>query len=303
MHILSICLFLSAVTACQAAVLKHLYDLQGDLNKPSDVAASSKGYIYVMDGQNHCVKSFDTNGKFRSIIGRKGSADGQFLYPLGLDIGASGKIYIADSGNHRIQILDHNGLFLGKVDLPTRNGRQADPTDLVADESGHSCYIVDNDNHRILHYDLQTLRLKKIYGEPGTKKSEFHYPFTIAQTRTHDLCIVDVLNTRVQVLSSEGLFVTFIGEWGVEKGHLYRPKGVAVDKNDRVFVSDSYMGVVQIFDATGKFLELTIDPITHKTKKFNTPVGLCFDSEQRLYVVEMTENRVGVYQLQKEAKQ
>jgi DNA-binding beta-propeller fold protein YncE len=303
MRALSLCLLLRLVLASlPAAPVEHLFDLPGNFRSPSDVAVATNGTVYVVDGLNHCIKSFDSAGKFLAAIGQKGSADGQFTYPLGLTVGASGKVYVADSGNHRIQIFDPAGQFLAKIDLPPRNGKPADPTDLVADEPAHACFIVDNDNHRLLHYDLQSLQLKAIHGTPGTKKQEFHYPFMIAQTRERDLCVVDVLNTRVQVLNPEGLFVAFIGDWGVDKGQFYRPKGIAIDDQDLVYVSDSYLGVVQIFDTTGRFLELVTDPDTEKVKKFTTPMGLCVDSQRRLYVVEMTLDRVGVFRFLKETK-
>jgi DNA-binding beta-propeller fold protein YncE len=300
MRALIISLFLAALTASQAAVVEHLFDITNNFNNPSDVAVSSSGIIYVADGLNNCIKSFDTNGKALASFGQKGSGEGQFNNPLGLAVGASGKIYVADSGNHRVQIFDPAGQFVSKIDLPPRNGKLADPTDLVADESAHACFVVDNDNHRILQYDLDSLELKLTIGTPGNKKREFHFPFFIAQNKTRDLFVVDLLNTRVQILTPEGLFVAFMGDWGVEKGHFYRPKGIAVDDQDQVYVSDSYMGVVQIFDSTGRFQELVNDPETRKVKKFTTPVGVCVDAQHRLYVVEMTLNRVGVFRLVKE---
>jgi DNA-binding beta-propeller fold protein YncE len=301
MRVLSFCLLLSLVPVHpQAASVEHLFDLAGNFHSPSDVAVSAQGVAYVVDGLNHCVKSFDANGKFLSAIGKKGDVEGEFKSPLGLAVGASGRVYVADSGNHRVQIFDPSGQFIAKIDLPALNGKPADPTDLVANESVNVCFIVDNDNHRVLRYDLETLELKQSYGTPGTKRREFHYPFMIAQTRDGDLGIVDVLNTRVQVLNPDGLFVTFIGDWGVDKGQFYRPKGIAIDAQDVVYVSDSYLGVVQLFDTTGRFLELVTDPETKKAKRFTTPMGLAIDGQHRLYVVEMTLNRVGVYRLLKE---
>lgn len=294
-------LLLLALVASEAAPIEHLFDLPGNFHSPSDIAIAPDGTVFVVDGLNHCIKSFDRNGKFLAVIGQKGSANGQFNRPLGIATGVSGKVYVADSGNHRIQIFTPTGNYLAKLDLPPRNNKSADPTDLVADESANACFIVDNDNHRILHYDLQSLQLRKIHGTPGTKKREFHYPFFIAQTRTRELCVVDVLNTRVQVLNPEGLFVTFIGDWGVDKGQFYRPKGIAIDEQSRVYVSDSYLGVVQVFESTGRFLDVLTDAQSGQVKKFTTPMGLGVDSQRRLYVVEMTLNRVGVFQLLKEA--
>jgi DNA-binding beta-propeller fold protein YncE len=303
MRLKSISLVLAlSLAVSESAQVQHLYDLPGNFRSPSDVAVSSNSTAYVVDGLNNCIKSFDATGKALASFGQKGSGDGQFNRPLGITVGASGRVYVADTGNHRIQIFDATGRFVAKSDLPPRNNKPADPTDLVADETGNACYIVDNDNHRILHYELTTLKLRQIIGTPGTKKREFHYPFFIAQTRARDLCVVDVLNTRVQVLNPEGLFVTFIGDWGVDKGQFYRPKGIAVDPQDLVYVSDSYLGVIQVFDATGRFLEALTDERNNEVKKFVTPMGLWVDSQQRLYVVEMTQNRVGVFRLKRDTK-
>ena len=109
---------------------------------------------------------------------------------------------------------------------------------------------------------------------------------------------MDVINTRVQVLNPDGLFVTFIGGWGVEKGEFFRPKGVAIDQNNRVYVSDSYLGVIQIFDSEGEFYAVVSDPAKGTVKKFKTPTGLFIDNNNRLYVVEMFANRVSVYRIE-----
>jgi tripartite motif-containing protein 71 len=94
------------------------------------------------------------------------------------------------------------------------------------------------------------------------------------------------------------LFIAEIGGWGVEKGEFFRPKGVAIDRNNRVYVSDSYMGVIQVFESTGEFYAALGDPTTGKVKKFRTPMGLFIDQKNRLYVVETLANKVSVYQLQ-----
>lgn len=286
-----------SVFAAQSATVEPLFDLTGDFRSPSDVTVSSNGTAYVVDGLNNCIKAFGADGKLIGKFGAKGDGIGLFSRPLGITVGASGRVYVADAGNHRVQILDSNGVFVGKIDLPPRGNKPADPVDLVADEAANACYIVDNDSHRILHYDLAPLKLRQIIGTPGNKKREFHYPFFITQNRARDLLVVDVLNTRVQVLNPDGLFVNFIGDWGVDKGQFYRPKGIAVDSENRVYVSDSYLGVIQIFDSAGRLLDVLTDPQTNQAKKFVTPMGLCVDAQGRLYVVEMTQNRVGVFKL------
>ena len=261
-----------------------VFELRGEFNKPTDVSVSKNGLIYVVDGVNNSIKVFTGKGEFSNSFGRKGSGRGEFSSPLGIDIDNEGRLYLADSGNQRVQILDAKGSFIEEIKLPQQNGHPADPTDVVVDNLNNRCYVVDNDNHQVLAYDLTRLALIRTYGSHGAGKDRFRYPFFIALGKEQTLYVVDVINTRVQVLNSEGLFIAEIGGWGVEKGEFFRPKGVAVDKNDRVYVSDSYMGVIQVFEATGEFYAALGDPATGKVRKFRTPMGLFIDQIGRAHV-------------------
>lgn len=281
----------------ELTMAKHLFDITDGFNQPSDVAVARDGTIYVVDGVNGRVKAFSPSGSFLFTIGRPGTGPGEFAFPLGIGLGNSGRIYIADSQNHRIQIFSATGDFISEIPVPDINGKKADPTDVVVESSGKWCFVADNDNHRILKFDIASKELIDSYGKPGAEKWEFRYPFLMHLYRDKDIYIVDVVNTRVQVLNTEGKFVSFVGGWGVEKGQFFRPKGVTVDKNGLSYVSDSYMGVVQLFNITGTFHSVLGDPVTGKVRKFETPVGLFVDDAMRLYVVEMLPGRISVFSL------
>ncbi len=279
----------------------HLFDISHDFRQPSDVAVSDAGWIYVVDGVNNSIKVFDKDGSFLFAFGEPGQGGGMFNAPLGLDIDGSGKVYVADSGNHRIQVFTPKGEFLFAFNIPAKLGNLADPTDVAVSKDGSLCYIADNDNHYILVYDLLEQKMRTTIGSPGDEKFEFRYPFLLSLFRDKYLYIVDVINTRVQVISSEGKFVAFLGGGGVEKGEFFRPKGVTVDGDGRAYVSDSYMGVIQIFDNTGLFRSVIGDAQTGKVKKFKTPMGLFVDRDERLYVVEMFAEKIGVYSIDQDA--
>jgi DNA-binding beta-propeller fold protein YncE len=302
--VLTVAILLLAVTPALGIRLINValqFEITDQLKEPSEVAVSKDGQIYVVDGVNNRIRIYTSRGRPVSSFGREGAGDGELKYPLGIDIPDSGRVYVADSGNHRVQIFDRSGGFIAQIKLPALK-HPADPTDVAVDETRNRCYVVDNDNHRILVYDLSNLQLIDSWGTPGTGKRAFRYPFLIALDKQKYLYIVDVINTRVQELNPDGLFVNFIGGWGVEKGEFFRPKGVAIDKNGRIYVSDSYMGVIQIFLPTGEFYAAIGEPATGKVKKFKTPVGLFIDRQDRLYVVEMFANKVGVYRQVGEAE-
>jgi len=302
--LLIILVFLPTAPALAVKIvhIEFLFKISSDFKEPSDVAVSKRGNIYVVDGVNNKIKIFKPNGEALSNFGEEGNGNGQFRYPLGIDVDNSGKIYIADSGNSRVQIFNPDNGFSAKIDLPGLNGRPADPTDVAVDMSRKRLYVVDNDNHRFLIYDLSTLRLIKTVGQPGEDELMFRYPFFIALNQEQVLHIVDVINTRVQVVNPDGQFVRYIGGWGVEKGLFFRPKGIAIDRKDRVYVSDSYMGVIQVFESWGEFYGVLGEAAKNEVKKFKTPVGMFIGDNNLLYVVEMLAQQVSVYRIETESK-
>jgi DNA-binding beta-propeller fold protein YncE len=275
----------------------HLFDLKGGLSHPTDIAVSADGRAYVVDGVNHRVVVFDREGDRLSSFGQAGR--GALLSPLGIALGSSGRVYVADSGNHRVVIFDSEGTYLDQIQVPAPPGRSraADPTDVVVDEAADRCFVVDNDNHRIVRFELSTKTLVGDFGSYGTRQGYLHYPFLAALDAQGRLYVVEVINARVQVFDPEERHLGYVGAWGVEQGEFHRPKGVALDRDGRVFVSDSFLGVIQVFSPRGDFQGVVGDPGTDSPRIFQTPMGIFVDWENRVFVVERSLDRVGVYQL------
>ena len=259
---------------------------------PSDAAVGRDGDLYVLDGVNHRVVVYDVDGKFRFKFGSRGSGLGQLLFPLGITTVPDGKVYVADSGNHRFQVFSADGNPLKVVPLPsTQTGVPPDPTDLTVDMNRAQLYVVDNDNHKLHVYNLSNNRFEQVWGGPGQGRRQFRFPFFIDTSSQGYVFVVEPINTRIQVLNSNGKFVCFIGAWGVKPGQLFRPKGV-VTFEDRVFVTDSYLGRVQIFDMGGDFLGMLTDS-EGAPVQLTTPTGITIDAKRRrLYVVELKADRV-----------
>ncbi len=261
-------------------------------NMPTDVAVGGGGRVYVLDGVNHRVVAYNTEGQFQFQFGTQGNAPGQFLYPLGIAADPNGNVYVADSGNRRFQVLTANGQPLDAVPLPTTaSGPPPDPADVAVDPARKRLYIADNDNHFIHVYNLADHRFEPTWGSPGQDQRQFRFPFLVEVSAQGYLLVVEPINTRVQVLNPEGKFVGFIGGWGLDPGQLFRPKGVALWR-DRVFVTDSYLGSIQIFDLSGRFFG-TLGDTAGTPLDFTTPTGLAIDPTlNRLYVVELKAHRV-----------
>jgi sugar lactone lactonase YvrE len=113
--------------------------------------------------------------------------------------------------------------------------------------------------------------------------------------------VTESVGARLQLISADNRWAGQIGHFGVAMGDLYRPKGVAVDATGRIFVGDSSIGVVQVFDDAGKLLGVLTDP-GGQPLRFNHPMGMRFDAAGALYVVELGANRIAVVALKTPGK-
>ncbi len=275
---------LGSISALAAGAGLQRLQVLGDLRLPTDVAVQD-GRIAVVDGGQHRIVVFDTDGEVRTRFGRPGSGPGELAAPVGIGIDPAGRLLVADRGNRRIQIYAPDGEFLRQFAVPER------PIDVAASRDGRELYVTTNRKHRLLVYRPDG-RLLRGWGRNGADHGEFRYPATVAVLPNRRLAVVDVFNTRVQIFDRDGSFAFQAGHWGVRPGQLFRPKGVAVDDRGRLYVSDSYLNVVQVFDAEGDFLHVLRDP----QHDLVTPAGLAVDGD-RLYVAEVMANRLSVFRV------
>jgi hypothetical protein len=84
-------------------------------NKPTDVAVTPAGDIFVSDGYgNSRIVHFDKAGKFVKAWGKKGAGPGEFEIPHGIGIDSKGLLYVADRSNARIQVFRQSGEFVAQ---------------------------------------------------------------------------------------------------------------------------------------------------------------------------------------------
>jgi DNA-binding beta-propeller fold protein YncE len=281
---------LTAMECIQSEVLGSI--APAGVDQPSDVAIGPQGRVYLVDGVNNRIVVTDADGKPQFSFGRGGGGAGELQHPLGIDISKQGQVFIADTGNHRIQVFDPQGGFLYMFPLKTAPGEKpAAPVDVLALDRKSYLYISDRDNHKIRVHQQKGAFVFE-WGGYGEVRGRFRYPGILAANQYNQIFVVDVLNTRIQEFDPDGNFINEIGTWGVSPGQLFRPKGVAVDKADRVFISDSFMGCVQVFTDLGGFLGVVCADGTKRN--FTTPVGIAFDAENRLLVVEMRANAIRI---------
>lgn len=301
-------LFPTKAVALRTTLINFLFEIKGGPNlpfeQPTDLAVGKGDQIYVLDGVHHRVEVFDYSGKFQFAFGKEGSGEGELYFPLGLDVDRQGNVYVADSKNHRVQVFNAKGIYKAEFNLQNRKtGKDPDPTDILIfspRDGDELIYVADNDNHRVVVHDKETLKFKFEFGRHGFEEiGSFRYPFKLARDTNEYVYVVDVLNTRVQKFSKDGKFDRKYGRWGIQEGTFFRPKGIAVSGDDKIYISDGYMGVVQVFNQNGRYHSVLAER-PNLEKKFKTPIHVYFDLHNRLYVIEELDNKVSVYELVQE---
>jgi DNA-binding beta-propeller fold protein YncE len=104
----------------------------GPFHRPSDVALSPDGEVYISDGYGNArVHKFSADGRLLYSWGAPGkSAPGEFHVPHGIWVHTDGRVLVADRENNRIQIFSPDGGFL------TQWTGLARPCDIYIDRDG-----------------------------------------------------------------------------------------------------------------------------------------------------------------------
>jgi len=273
-----------SVTAGQATAL--VGPTSDPLFLPTDVAVAPNGDVWVADGVNRQVARFTADGRWVDPIHSVG--DHELSNPMGVDVSADGRLWIADAGLGVVLVRTPDG-DLDRILEPPASLGPIEPSDVAVGDDGQRAWVVDNDGHRLLVFDLGTGEAVA-YGSHGQALGQADRPWLITTDDRGNAYFSDVLNGRVQGVSPRLKPRASLGAYGVELGELFRPKGVATDDSEHVWVSDGDLGVVQVFNSSGSVVDVVRDA-AGAVLRLDTPAGIAWH-DQTLYVVESTRNRV-----------
>jgi DNA-binding beta-propeller fold protein YncE len=114
-----------------------------------------------------------------------------------------------------------------------------DPTDVVTDPANGDVYVAESHTDvedpnlvgRISVFD-KTGKFLRVIGKAGTGPGEFRTPHALEFDSKGRLVVADRHNHRIQVLTKAGKFILEYDDFG-------RTSGLAIDKNDVIYTSDS----------------------------------------------------------------
>ena len=91
----------------------------------------------------------------------------------------------------------------------------------------------------------------------GTTPGRFGYPTDVVLDRAGNFYVSEYgENDRIQVFSPDGSWLRQWGGHGYAPGEFLRPRALAMDDDDQLYVADSCNHRIQVFDTDGKLLRV-----------------------------------------------
>lgn len=226
-----------------------------------------------------------------AIVG-SGSASAHLAKPYAVHMDREGRLFITDSAWPAVMIFDEKNHKYTLIGLEGP-GVLAKPMGVTTDAAGR-IYVTDTIENRGVIYDhdgnfLLGLGEKGRFDQPiGIVVNDALNRVYIVDTRKHNVSVFD---------SKEGKFLFDFGGRGSQDGQFNWPTNIAIDKDGKLFVTDSFNFRVQVFDADGKFLS-KFGSVGSGLGQFAKPKGIAVDSEGHIYVVDAAFNNVQIFDQQ-----
>jgi len=265
-----------------------------DMVRPYSVAVDSRGRLIITDPGMGGVHIFDPAQHKYKFIERKDKGKDAMLEPQCVAVDSHDNIYVTDSKVGKIFVFNSDGKYqraLGSI--KGGEGFYKRPTGIAIDPETQRIYVTDTLRDRVYILDAAGEVIKSI-GQRGTANGEFNFPTELLM-RNGILAVVDSMNFRVQLFDANGAYQGSIGGAGDRPGFLFRPKGIAIDSEDHIYMVEGLWGEVQVFDREGRLL-YNFGKRGTRAWEFQLPTGLFIDRNDRVYVVDSYNKRVQIFQ-------
>jgi DNA-binding beta-propeller fold protein YncE len=225
------------VFTLEGKLLRHWKTPKIDNGRPAGMAWSKKrNALLVADSHYQQILVYSPTGELlETIPGTRGPGNlGPFQYVADLVEDTDGNLYVSEFGNEnedRIRKLNPNGEHLAHWGSHgTRDGEFSRPRGLAIN-SKNELVVADASNHRLQVFSLEGKHLRTIAG--------FNYPYDVAFNSRGEMYVAEWGSNAIRKVTADGQLVGTWGKAGREPGCLHQPWGVAVARNNAVFILDS----------------------------------------------------------------
>ena len=212
-----------------------------------------EGKLYVCDVGKRMVEVLDLKNRTFGYL----TKDRRLMNPSNIYIDNDGTKYVADPTAGAVFVFDKNDTLsriLGKES-------KINPRDVVV--RGQRCYVTDFSNNQVVVLDKTTgreitrvgkaaqIRIKSLSGLPP---GEITLISDLALDQQGNIYVTDMAAGRITQFDRSGTFKRTIGRLGDNIDEFARPKGIAIDKENRIWVVDAATEVGKIYNQQAQLL-------------------------------------------------
>lgn len=256
------------------------------LSFPMSIARTSSGTLYIADTFNQRIRSVQTDGVIRTVVGTgtigyggdtAAATAALIASPYGVAVDTAGNLYFSDTRNQIIRKVSTTGTITriagtGVQGYGGDGGNAVDallnlPTGLAVDAAGN-IYVADTQNHRIRKITTDgKIATVAGTGQPNmtgdgkvATDAALNFPEAVALDSAGSLYISDTLNQRIRKVSSAGIITTYVGS-GVQgfrgdggaatAAQLNYPRGLYVDASGVLYFVDSLNSRIRVVTENG----------------------------------------------------
>jgi len=207
------------------------------------------GNIYICDTDQGAILKMDLVERKMSVV--MPDAIGAIQEPLNMAVDTNGWLYVTDMGREQLVILNDKENFIATVGVKGKNK----PMDVALTQD--RIYLSDVTAHCV--HVLDKVTLTNLFDIPRGDDAtnwlrKLYQPINITLDAKGRLIVSDLGASQVKIYDADGKYVRSFGEHGNNLGNFFRNKGVAVDRNNYIYVVDSAFDNVQMFNDDGRLL-------------------------------------------------
>jgi len=242
-----------------------------------------EGRLYVCDVGAKMVVVFDLRNRTFGYLTR----DRRLMKPVNIFIDDDGWKYVADSTAGLVFVFDHNDNLISLL------GQQLkiSPIDVVV--RGERCYVTDYAGNQVVVFNKVTgeeiIRfghrrrgVLQVQPESELPPGEFSLISDLALDQHGNIYVTDKAGARITQFNPSGIFKRTIGRPGDNINEFVRPKGIAIDRENRIWVVDAATEVAKIYNEQEQLLLLFGLP-GNKPGMMNLPAKIIVDYDNVEY--------------------
>ena len=258
---------------------------RGGFTWPVSIARAADGNLYVSDEHENVIKGFgpdgilppfeyDPAGEHFCVWGEKGSGEGQFDGPAGLEFDADDNLLVVDSRNDRVQKFTKDGKYLsGWGESGSGDGQFNRPWGITVDSDGN-VYVADWGNDRVQKFTADG-EYMMTFGTPPAQGGDLRKPADVAVDSDGDVYVADWGAYRVQIYEPDGQHICAL------HGDIQSP----LDSKAGNYVTHRDPETVKAYARVDDLSALG---------KFGRPVAIEIDHQDRVIIAE-SKHRIQVY--------